>query len=215
MGCSPQGHKESDTTERLHFHFSLSCTGEGNGNPLQRSCLENPRDGGAWWAAVYGVAQSRTRLKWLSSSSSSNLFFLANLVLMSSQDVRYKKGSGQNSRRLDIFLNLFSAAGWEVYKAPLKLVRQVLSCPFPVPLAGHFLYPFYFNKFYTKLWVTETVFGPRVKSSHLETMNPVTLFIISYHEQLSTRSHMQLVSLLLVSLSLKLIYLCLPGQFSE
>ena len=56
----------------LHFHFSLSCTGEGNGSPLQCSCLENARDGGAWWAAVYGVAQSRTRLKWLSSSSSSN-----------------------------------------------------------------------------------------------------------------------------------------------
>ena len=56
-------------TERLHFHFSLSCIGEGNGNPLQCSCLENPRDGGAWWAAVYGVAQSRTRLKRLSSSS--------------------------------------------------------------------------------------------------------------------------------------------------
>ena len=57
-------------TERLHFHFSLSCIGEGNGNPLQCSCLENTRDGGAWWAAVYGVAQSRTRLKRLSSSSS-------------------------------------------------------------------------------------------------------------------------------------------------
>ena len=58
------------TTERLHFHFSLSCIGEGNGNPLQCSCLENPRDGGAWWAATYGVAQRRTRLKQLSSSSS-------------------------------------------------------------------------------------------------------------------------------------------------
>ena len=56
------GHEESDTTERLPFHFSLSCTGEGNGNPLQCSCLENPRDGGAWWAAVYGVAQSQTQL---------------------------------------------------------------------------------------------------------------------------------------------------------
>ena len=54
------GSLESDTTERLHFHFSLSCIGEGNGNPLQCSCLENPTDGGAWWAAVYGVAQSRT-----------------------------------------------------------------------------------------------------------------------------------------------------------
>ena len=64
------GSLESDTTERLHFHFSLSCTGEGNGNPLQCSCLENPRDGEARWAAVYGVAQSRTRLKRLSSSSS-------------------------------------------------------------------------------------------------------------------------------------------------
>ena len=70
MGCSPWGREESDTTEQLHFHFSLSCTGEGNGNPLQCSCLENPRDGGAWWAAVYGLAQSRTRLKRLSSSSS-------------------------------------------------------------------------------------------------------------------------------------------------
>ena len=57
-------------TERLHFHFSVSCIGEGNGNPLQCFCLENPRDGGAWWAAMYGVAQSRTRLKRLSSSSS-------------------------------------------------------------------------------------------------------------------------------------------------
>ena len=52
------GQEESDMTERLHFHFSLSCTGKGNGNPLQCSCLENPRDGGAWWAAVYGVTQS-------------------------------------------------------------------------------------------------------------------------------------------------------------
>ena len=69
VGCSPWGHEESDTTEWLHFHFSLSCIGEGNGNPLQCSCLQNPRDGGAWWAAVYGVAQSRTRLKRLSSSS--------------------------------------------------------------------------------------------------------------------------------------------------
>ena len=69
-GYSPWGRWGSNTTERLHFHFSLSCTGEGNGNPLQYSCLENLRDGGAWWAAGYGVAQSRTRLKWLSSSSS-------------------------------------------------------------------------------------------------------------------------------------------------
>ena len=68
-GCSPWGRWGSDRTERLHFHFSLSCIGEGNGNPLQCSCLENPRDGGAWWAAVYGAAQSWTRLKRFSSSS--------------------------------------------------------------------------------------------------------------------------------------------------
>ena len=72
-------------TERLHFHFSLSRTAEGNGNPLQCSCLENPRDGEAWWAAVYGVAQSRTQLKRLSSSSSSRgnqcLFLMGMFVL--------------------------------------------------------------------------------------------------------------------------------------
>jgi len=73
VGCSPWGCEESDTTEWLPFHFSLSCIGEGNGNPLQCSCLENPRDGGAWWPAVYGVTQTRTRLKWLSSSSSVNV----------------------------------------------------------------------------------------------------------------------------------------------
>ena len=71
VGNGPRGHKESDTTEQLHFHFSLSCIGEGNVNPLQCSCLENPRDGGAWWAAIYAVAQSWTRLKRLSSSSGS------------------------------------------------------------------------------------------------------------------------------------------------
>ena len=69
----------SDTTERLHFHFSLSCIGEGNGNPLQCSCLENPRDRGASWAAICGVAQSRTRLKRLSSSSSSSGQVVKNL----------------------------------------------------------------------------------------------------------------------------------------
>ena len=66
VGCNPWGREESDMTERLHFHFLLSGIGEGNVNPLQCSCLENPRDGGVWWAAIYGVTQSRTRLKWLS-----------------------------------------------------------------------------------------------------------------------------------------------------
>jgi len=72
-GLQSMGSLESDITERLHFHFSLSCIGEGNGKPLQCSCLENPRDGEAWWAVVSGVAQSRTQLKRLSSSSSSSI----------------------------------------------------------------------------------------------------------------------------------------------
>ena len=76
VGYSPWDCWESDMTERLHFHFSLLCIGEGNGNPLQCPCLENPRDRGAWWAAVHGVAQSQTRLKRLSSSSSSSLLHL-------------------------------------------------------------------------------------------------------------------------------------------
>ena len=76
VGCRPWGCEESDTTEPLDFHFSFSRLGERNGNPLQCSCLKNPRDGGAWWAAVYGVAQSRTRLKRLSSSSSSQPYTL-------------------------------------------------------------------------------------------------------------------------------------------
>ena len=76
VGCSPGRRKESDKTERLPFHFSLACIGEGNGNPLQCSCLENPRDGETWWAAVSGVAQSWIRLKRHSSSSSSSAFII-------------------------------------------------------------------------------------------------------------------------------------------
>ena len=100
-------------TERRQFHFSLSCIGEGNGNPLQCSCLENPRDGGAWWAAVYGVAQSRTWLKWHSSSSSSistswtpifspfviylmNIFYLKTiLILISAMSSQFLNLSGE------------------------------------------------------------------------------------------------------------------------
>ena len=82
MCCNSWDHKESDTTERLHFHFSLSCIGEENGIPLHCSCLENPRDRGAWWAAIYGVAQSLTRLKRLSSSSSSMMLALRFLLML-------------------------------------------------------------------------------------------------------------------------------------
>ena len=86
VGCSPWGREESDATEQLHF--LLSCTGEGNGNPLQCSCLEKPREGEAWWAAVYGVAQSRTRLKRLSSSSSNKISDIVLYILI--RNVSYK-----------------------------------------------------------------------------------------------------------------------------
>ena len=86
VGCSPWGLEESDTTEWLHFHFSLSCIGEGNGNPLQCSCLENPRDGGAWWAAVYGVAQS---LIWLMGLSSSKVMEREELLSTVLYNVRF------------------------------------------------------------------------------------------------------------------------------
>ena len=79
VGCSPWGCEESDTTEQLHFHFSLSCMGEGNGNPLQCSCLGNPRHRETWWAAIYGVAQSQTWLKRLSSSSR---IFLISVIML-------------------------------------------------------------------------------------------------------------------------------------
>ena len=81
-------------TERLSFHFSLSCIGEGNGNPLQCSCLENPRDGGAWWAAVYGVAQSRTWLKRLSSRSSipeTNIISYINYIPIMKKNLSFKR----------------------------------------------------------------------------------------------------------------------------
>ena len=80
-GCSPCGCWGLDMTERLHFHFSVSCIGEGNGNPLQCSCLENPRDGGAWCAAVYGVTQSWTRLSDLAAAAVATLSYSASLYV--------------------------------------------------------------------------------------------------------------------------------------
>ena len=90
VGCSSWGHEELDMTEQLCFRFSLSCIGEGNGNPLQCPCLENLRDGEAWCAAVFGVAQSRTRLKRLSSSSSSSKSLLENLPQIFVQVYRFQ-----------------------------------------------------------------------------------------------------------------------------
>ena len=83
VGCSPWGHEESDTAEQLPFHFSLSCIGEGNGNPLQCSCLENPMDGGAWWATVHGAAKSRTRL--------SNFTFTFTFITLSFRSFPFSK----------------------------------------------------------------------------------------------------------------------------
>ena len=103
VGCSPWGREESDMTERLHFHFSLSCIGEGNGTPLQCSCLENPRDRGAWLAAVYGVAWSWTRLKRLSSSSSSSSSCLLSLLTFS--HVTYSLPSDVRSAHSQTFLS--------------------------------------------------------------------------------------------------------------
>ena len=99
-GCSPWGHEELDTTEWLHFHFSLSCIGEGNGNPLQCSCLENPRNGGAWWAAVYGVTQSRTWLKPLSSSSSITFQYLLKTLVLEKIESRRRRGW----QRMDVWV---------------------------------------------------------------------------------------------------------------
>ena len=106
VGCSLWGYEESDMTEWLHFHCLLSCIEEGNGSPLQCSCLENPRDGGAWWAAVYGVAQSRTRLKRLSSSSSrikaKSSKQVDYLILIAGTDYRvenYEKQQHQNTKQ--------------------------------------------------------------------------------------------------------------------
>ena len=114
VGCSPWSRKELDMTERLHFHFSLSCIGEGNGNPLQCSCLENPRDGGAWWAAVYGVAQSWTRLKRLSSRFTfKNMlrrmtFFFFFRLKLSREKIMLKKGSVKSKRQIYLLENPFS-----------------------------------------------------------------------------------------------------------
>ena len=104
VGCRPWGRYELDTTEQLHFHFSLSCIGEGNGNPLQCSCLENPRDRGSWWAAVFGVAQSRTRLKRLSSSSSrgTNTHTHTPHTIWILSDVLFTRNSFQRTPRTDL-----------------------------------------------------------------------------------------------------------------
>ena len=116
-------------TERLHFHFSLSCIGEGNGNPLQCSCLENPRDGGAWWAVVYGVTQSRTWLKWLSSSSSKEYIKAAYchpayLTYMPSTSCKYADDTTLMAEIEEELKSLLMRVKEENEKAGLKLSIQ-------------------------------------------------------------------------------------------
>ena len=119
-------------TERLHFHFSLSCFGEGNGNPLQCSCLENPRDGGAWWGAVYGVTQSQTRLKWLSSSSLiwGSAPWLRNGVIVSVRlSWKYLVPS------LTLFRILFwPCATWDLRSLPLCMLNHLSNAVWPYRL---------------------------------------------------------------------------------
>ena len=128
VGCSPWGLKELDTTARLHFHFSLSCIGEGNGNPLQCSCLENPRDGGVWWAAVYGVAQSQTWLKRLSSSSSSSIYLL-NIRLRWNDFTRLQKAvvDQTGSRTPNSDHDLFLVQVW-LFQVLWNFSTQPLPC---------------------------------------------------------------------------------------
>ena len=110
-------------TEQLHFDFSLSCIGEGNGNPLQCSCLENPRDGGAWWAAVCGVAQSRTRLKQLSSRNFNSLYFILRSLIHIG--LIFVKGVRSLSSQF------FFACGCPVVPTPLlKILFTPLYCFF-------------------------------------------------------------------------------------
>ena len=138
VGRSPWGRWGSGTTEWLHVHFSLSCIGEGNGNPLLCSCLENPRDGGAWWAAVSGVAQSRTRLKRLSSSSSSRSYFKNSRVFWF---YRIKKENAYcsiiNSVQsaflhcsldpITLIYSVVSADSWWLPSLPISLLHTVYS----------------------------------------------------------------------------------------
>ena len=109
VGCSPWGCQESDTTEQLHFYFLLSCIGEDNGNQLQCSCLENPRDGGAWWAAIYGVTQSRAQLKWLSSSSSGWCFHWHGLSSIPGQRSEIPQPCSR-AKKIEFVANLLQAS---------------------------------------------------------------------------------------------------------
>ena len=125
-GCSPWGPWGSDTTERFHFHFSLSCIGEGNGNPLQCSWLENPRDGRVWWAAIYGITQSQTPLKWLNSSSSS---MAQSKEELKSLLMKMKEESGKSGLKFNIHKTKIMASGpitsWQIDGEKMEIVKDL------------------------------------------------------------------------------------------
>ena len=127
---SPWAHEESDMTERLRFQFSLSCIGEGNGNPLQCSCLENPRDGRTWWAAVYGVTQSWTWLKRLSIISSSSRCHHENTFFFFMRTQNFK-------RNLFLILYIEGKNFWHFYFVSSCLLRGIKIC---LMLAAYFLH---------------------------------------------------------------------------
>ena len=161
VGCSPWDRKESDTTGRLHFHFSLSCIGEGNGNPLQRSCLENPRNREAWWAAVYGVTQSWRRLKQLSSSmclkscpasthhpvtkllphvqvfvTSVRLFLVAKSILMCSSCLNKMPPTRQFKQQTSISQNSRGSSRSRYWQVQLLVRTLFLNCSQPLSHYG-------------------------------------------------------------------------------
>ena len=152
-------------TERLHFHFLLSCIGEGNGNPLYCSCLENCRDGGAWWEAIYGVTQSQTRLKWLSSSSTVYIHIHEGYTYMS-VCLCYMHEDIWNDAHQKMSLMLvtivekalrFRDAWKRVFQLifPLRSLNYLLcvcDTPSRSPFLPHCLHLFTKNKYFKEIW---------------------------------------------------------------
>ena len=130
VGCSPWGREELDMTEQLHFQFSLSCIEEGNGTPLQYSCLENPRDRGAWWAALYGVAQSWTWLRQLSSSSNSSsmeAIYLGVCVLGHFSHVQLSATPWTMASQAPLFMGLSRQEYWSGLPFPSPMIKYEVS----------------------------------------------------------------------------------------
>ena len=153
VGCSPWGHGGSDTTERLHFDFSLSCIGEGNGNPLQCSCLKNPRDRGAWWAAVYEVAQSQTWLTWLSSSSSIPLYISTSSLFVNEHLDCFHFLAVVNGAAVNIMVHMFD---WIIISSEYMSRSDIAgSC-------GNSIIVFWESLYFYPQWLHQFTFLPAV-----------------------------------------------------